>query len=55
MFYKIGVQVSQISQEDICVGVFFNKVAEPSKPAAKGDLNKGVSCEICAIFKHTFF
>ena len=51
------LKVSLIPQEDACVGVFFNKVAEPAKLAT---LIKEIStqlfyCEICEIFKHTFF
>ena len=44
---KVFLKISQISQENTCL--FFNKVAGLQNPTQM------FSCEICEIFKNTYF
>ena len=52
MFLKI----LQTSQENTCVGVFFNKVAS-LQPASflKETPTQVLSCEVCQTFKNSYF
>ena len=45
------LKVSQLSEENTCVGVFFNKVAD-LQPASflKRGSNQVFSCEVCETF-----
>ena len=49
---KVFLKISQISQENTCVGVFFSKVE--CKFIKKRD-SQETFCEICEIFKNAYF
>ena len=53
---KVFLKILQTSQENTCVGVFFNKVAglQAADFFRKGS-NTEVSCEVCETFKNTYF
>ena len=51
---RVFLNISQISQENTCVGVFFFLLMLQEK-ALKTDSNKAVLSEICEIFKNSFF
>ena len=56
MFFKIGVlKMSQISQENACVGSLFNIVAGLALKFFEETPTQVFSCEICKIFKNTSF
>ena len=58
MFFKIGViKISQTSQENTCVGIFFKKGRriEALQHYQKETPTQVFSCEIFEIFKDTFF
>ena len=55
MFFKVGVlKISQISQENFCVGMSFNKVAKPLW-LLKQTPKQAFSYEICESFTETLF
>ena len=48
---KVLLNILQISQENTCASLFFHNVGGPKKET----LTQVFSCEICNIFKKTFF
>ena len=52
---KVFQEISQNSQENTCVRVFFNKVAGTCNFIKKETLTQVFSCEFCEIYKNTFF
>ena len=52
MWKKVFLKISQISQENICVGISFDKVAGLQE---KETSTKVFFCEFCKIFKNIYF
>ena len=52
---KVILKVSQNVQENTCIGVFFNKIADYSKRDSIAGVFVLFSCEFCKIFNNTFF
>ena len=52
---KVFTKISQISQEYTCFGVSFQKRCRPPATLLKRDSKQLFSCEICEIFKNTYF
>ena len=46
---KVFLKISQTSQENTCVGVFFYEVFKKETPT------RLLSCEVCETFKNTYF
>ena len=57
LWKKVFLKISQNSQENACVSLFFNKVAglRPATLWKKQTLAQVLSCEFCEIFKNAFF
>ena len=51
---KVLLKISQNSQENTCVGVFYNKVLDLRPAAQKETLAQVFSCEFYEIFKNIF-